>query len=188
MPRLGFVLRVVAMFALVAVIVFSFVAIAGGLAHSVPAGRLAAAVCVVLVAIVLLVLVARAHMRAAPPPKIEEADTLRNRLGSIGCGGVALLMAGLLMLVAIGGVLTGESTGSSIGGLIAGVLLAVIALLFWIRAVRSISGDDDLFTGTRGMALALILVLSLAILAGLIVTGINGDFWRGLFSGVQDAR
>ena len=188
MPRLGFVLRVVAMFVLVTIIVFGFIAVAGGLAHSVSAGRIAAAVCVLVVAIVLLVIVARAHMRATPSPKIEEADTLRNRLGSIGCGGVALLGSGLLMMTAIGAVIGGEPTGAVIGGLIAGALLAVVALLFWIRAVRSISDDDDIFTGTRGTALAIILVLSVVILAGVVVAGVNPDFWRGFLSGAQDAR
>jgi len=79
-------------------------------------------------------------------------------------------------------VLTLQFSGMTISTLIFGVLLCVVALLFWLYAIRSFTDDDDLFSGTRGAAFAIIVVVFLAIAGGWILMGVQADFWRGFLS------
>jgi len=182
MIRPGWLLRVVAMFFLVGVLILCAFATAAAITHGLPAVRIVSPAIAFVIAAILLGLVIRAHAKAAPPPPDPNADTLRRRAGNIGCGAVAFALSGVFFVAAMGSVVTLQFSGATIATLVFGVLLCVVTLLFWLNAIRSVTDDDDLFSGTRGAAFAIIVVVFVAIAGAWIVMAVQADFWRGFLA------
>jgi hypothetical protein len=190
MVRGGFILRLVAMFLFVALSSFFLIGMGFAIARGLPATRILVAGFFSAVSVGLLAVIIRIHLRATPltqPPPKE--DTLRNRAADIGCGAFALIFAGFFIVFAIAALFAPSThRGEVIVALIIGAFFGVVALITWLNAVRSYTGgDDDIFSGTRGTALSIVIVIAVVIAGVWIRLGLDLEFWRGMIQGIFEA-
>src|ERR1051326_530657 len=190
MVRGGFILRLVAMLLFVALGSFFLIATVFAISRGLPASRIAVTAIAAVVSIALLAVIIRIHLRATPLTRpVPKADTLRNRAADIGCGACALIFAGLFIVFAIGALFAPSTHRAEvIGALIVGAFFGVVALIAWLNAIRSYpGGDDDVFSGPRGTAVSIVIVLAVAIVGVWIRLGLDLEFWRGMIEGIFEA-
>lgn len=190
MVRGGFILRLVAMFLFVALGSFFLIATVFAISRGLPASRIVVAGLAAAISIGLLAIIVRIHLRVTPLVKaVPKEDTLRNRAADIGCGTLALAVAGLFFVIAIGALFAPTTPRAEvIVPLVLGAVCGVAALVSWLSAIRSYSGgDDDIFSGARGTAVSIVIVLAVAIVGVWIRLGLDLEFWRGMIEGMFEA-
>lgn len=96
---------------------------------------------------------------------------------AVGCGGLTLLMAFLLAAVTVAGVWM-EERNAWVGWAVSGTM-AAIALGSFAVAIRRTQDEEDPFEGSRGLAVALTIVVTIAVTIFALVLFVQGDFWRG---------
>jgi len=189
MVRGGFILRLVAMLLFIALSSFLLIATGFSIARGMPATRILGVSFAAAVSVALLTIITRIHLRATPlQPVPTPEDTLRNRAPNIGCGAIAFAMSGFGFVFAIAAIVSpATDRGAVIAGLLLGAFLALTALVAWLNAVRSYTGDDDIFSGARGTAVSIVIVAAVIIAGIWIRLGLDLDFWRGLIQGAFEA-
>ena len=106
---------------------------------------------------------------------------VRERMLAVGCGGLCLLSVFAVLAGGLARVWQGESDGPPMW--LIPLFLLLVGFMAFGFAIRRDRDDEDLFEGTRGVAVALSIVVIVVVTGFTVTLYFQPDFWRGLLEG-----